>query len=164
MSTPRGARNGWSAFQRPACRRSIGTALCQSGAPSPLWTHRLPGGRRAWCHKHLSIGQVRAVIASRSIYVAFPFLAGTRISEQLGVVLDCVDLNAGVVHIKRIQDKQTGKLIETTKTTSGQRIIPMSERYAECSPRPARRMRRPNREVATGPVTPLIVFGLTEVV
>ena len=30
--------------------------------------------------KHLSIDQVRAVIASDSIYVAFPFLAGTRIS------------------------------------------------------------------------------------
>ena len=77
--------------------------------------------------KHLSIDQVRAVIASGSIYVAFPFLAGTRISEQLGLCWDCVDFDAGVVHIKRVQDKQTGKLIETTKTASGQRIIPMSE-------------------------------------
>ena len=77
--------------------------------------------------KHLSIDQVRAVIASGSIYVAFPFLAGTRISEQLGLCWDCVDFDAGVIHIKRIQDKQTGKLIETTKTASGQRIIPMSE-------------------------------------
>jgi integrase len=76
---------------------------------------------------HLSIDQVRAVIASGSIYVAFPFLAGTRISEQLGLCWDCVDFDAGVVHIKRVQDKQTGKLIETTKTASGQRIIPMSE-------------------------------------
>ena len=77
--------------------------------------------------KHLSIDQVRAVIASGSIYVAFPFLAGTRMSEQLGLCWDCVDFDAGVVHIKRVQDKQTGKLIETTKTASGQRIIPMSE-------------------------------------
>jgi integrase len=77
--------------------------------------------------KHLSIDQVRAVIASDSIYVAFPFLAGTRISEQLGLCWDCVDFDAGVVHIKRAQDKQTDELIETTKTASGQRIIPMSE-------------------------------------
>jgi integrase len=77
--------------------------------------------------KHLSIDQVRTVIASGDIYVAFPFLAGTRISEQLGLCWDCVDFESGVVHIKRVQDKQTGKLIETTKTASGQRIIPMSE-------------------------------------
>ena len=77
--------------------------------------------------KHLSIDQVRAVIASGGIYVAFPLLAGTRISEQLGLCWDCVDFDAGVVHIKRVQDKQTGELIETTKTASGQRTIPMSE-------------------------------------
>jgi integrase len=76
--------------------------------------------------KQLSIEQVRAVIASGSIYVAFPFLAGTRISEQLGLCWDCVDFDAGVIHIRRVQDKRTGKLIETTKTVSGQRTIPMS--------------------------------------
>ena len=38
--------------------------------------------------KHLSIDQVRAVIASGDVYVAFPFLAGTRISEQLGLCWD----------------------------------------------------------------------------
>ena len=77
--------------------------------------------------KHLSIDQVRAVISSGNVYVAFPFLAGTRISEQLGLCWDCVDFDAGVVHIKRVQDKQTGELIETTKTASAQRSIPMSE-------------------------------------
>ena len=35
--------------------------------------------------KHLSIDQVRAVVAGGDIYVAFPFQAGTRISEQLGL-------------------------------------------------------------------------------
>jgi integrase len=35
--------------------------------------------------------------------------------------------DGGAIHIKRVQDKQTGKLIETTKTASGQRVIPMSE-------------------------------------
>jgi integrase len=40
---------------------------------------------------------------------------------------DWVDFDAGAVHIRRVQDKQTGELIETTKTASGQRIIPMSE-------------------------------------
>ena len=38
---------------------------------------------------HLSIDQVQAVIASGSICVAFPFLGGTRISEQLGLCWDC---------------------------------------------------------------------------
>jgi integrase len=76
---------------------------------------------------HLTIDQVRGVIANGGIYVAFPFLAGTRISEQLGLCWDCVDFDAGLIRIKRVQDKQTGRLIETTKTASGQRIIPMSE-------------------------------------
>jgi integrase len=50
-----------------------------------------------------------------------------RISEQLGLCWGCVDFDACVVHIKYVQDKRTGKLIETTKTASGQRTIPLSE-------------------------------------
>ena len=42
-------------------------------------------------------------------------------------MLDCWDIEAGVLHIKRIQDKQTGELMESTKRTSNQRIVPMSE-------------------------------------
>jgi hypothetical protein len=40
---------------------------------------------------------------------------------------DCVDFDAGALHIERVQDKQTGELLESTKRTSNQRIVPMSE-------------------------------------
>jgi len=76
--------------------------------------------------KHLSVEQVRAVVASGNLYVAFPFLAGTRISEQLGLCWDCVDFDANVIRIRRVQDKITGDLIECTKTAAGYRAIPMS--------------------------------------
>lgn len=76
---------------------------------------------------HLSVEQARTVVKSGDIYVAFPFLVGTRISEQLGLCWDCVDFDAGVVHIRRVQDKRSGELIGATKTASSQRSVPMGE-------------------------------------
>ena len=59
------------------------------------------------------------------VYVAFPFLAGTRPSEQLGLLWDDVDFEANVIRIQRIQLRD-GSLSEFTKTAASVRSIPMS--------------------------------------
>jgi|TARA_A100001391_G_scaffold182749_2_gene149492 integrase len=66
----------------------------------------------------------------RGIYYAFPFLAGTRISEQLGLLWDDVDFVANAVHIRCIQERD-GSLTEATKTEAGVRSIPMSATLRE---------------------------------
>lgn len=80
----------------------------------------------------LSPEQVGALIAharqdqDRGIYYAFPFLAGTRPSEQLGLLWDCVDFDANIIRIRRIQERD-GSLTEFTKTEAGSRDIPMGQ-------------------------------------
>lgn len=59
------------------------------------------------------------------IYYAFPFLAGTRPSEQLGLLWSEVDFDRNVIRIRRIQERD-GSLTEMTKTEAGTRDIPMS--------------------------------------
>jgi integrase len=61
----------------------------------------------------------------KGVYVAFPFLAGTRPSEQLGLLWEDVDFDANLIRIRRIQLKD-GTLSEFTKTAAGARSIPMS--------------------------------------
>jgi len=60
----------------------------------------------------------------RGVYYAFPFLAGTRASEQLGLLWDDVDFEAGVIRIRRVQERD-GSLCNMTKTEAGSREIPM---------------------------------------
>jgi integrase len=60
----------------------------------------------------------------RGVFYAFPFLAGTRPSEQLGLLWDEVDFERGVIRICRIQERD-GTLTEMTKTEAGTREIPM---------------------------------------
>jgi integrase len=75
--------------------------------------------------------QVARVIAAakadseRGIYVAFPFLAGTRPSEMLGLMWDAVDFDANAIHIRCIQLRD-GSIAEVTKTEAGLRTVPMS--------------------------------------
>jgi len=84
----------------------------------------------------LTPGQVGKLVAAaksdthRGIYYAFPFLSGTRISEQLGLLWEDVDFGANVVHIRRIQERD-GSLTEATKTEAGARSIPMSATLRE---------------------------------
>lgn len=71
----------------------------------------------------------RLIEASRSdadhgLYYAFPFMAGTRPSEQLGLLWSEVDFDGNVIRIKRIQERD-GTLTEMTKTEAGTREIPM---------------------------------------
>lgn len=79
--------------------------------------------------------QIAAVIAEaradeRGIYYAFPFLAGTRPSEQLGLLWDDVDFDTGAIRICRIQERD-GSLTEMTKTEAGTREIPMGATLRE---------------------------------
>jgi integrase len=60
----------------------------------------------------------------RGIYVAFPFIAGTRPSEQLGLLWEDVDFDAKVIRIRRMQERH-GPISNLTKTVAGTRDIPM---------------------------------------
>ncbi|MCS0496868.1 site-specific integrase [Ancylobacter sp. MQZ15Z-1] len=63
--------------------------------------------------------------AEHGLYYAFAFLAGTRPSEQLGLLWSEVDFERNVIRIVRIQERD-GSLTEMTKTEAGTRTIPMS--------------------------------------
>lgn len=68
--------------------------------------------------------------AEQGVYYAFPFLAGTRPSEQLGLLWSEVDFEKNVIRIRRIQERD-GTLTEMTKTEAGTRDIPMSAMLRE---------------------------------
>jgi integrase len=59
------------------------------------------------------------------IYYAFPFLAGTRPSEQLGLLWQDVDFEANLIRIRRVLERD-GSSTEMTKTEAGTRDIPMA--------------------------------------
>lgn len=65
--------------------------------------------------------------ADKGVYVAFPFLAGTRPSEQLGLLWDAIDFDKNVIRIRSTQ-MRGGALVDMTKTEAGRRDIPMSPR------------------------------------
>jgi integrase len=60
----------------------------------------------------------------RGVYYAFPFLTGTRASEQLGLLWEDVDFGTGVIRIRHMQERD-GSLCDMTKTEAGRREIPM---------------------------------------
>jgi integrase len=78
----------------------------------------------------LSTEQVAQLIAAarqdrdKGIYYAFPFLAGTRPSEQLALLWEDVDFAASVIRICRMQERN-GSITALTKTEAGTREIPM---------------------------------------
>lgn len=63
----------------------------------------------------------------RGAYIAFPFLAGTRPSEQLALLWEDVDFERNVILIQRMQEMD-GRQCEVTKTDAGRREVPMSGR------------------------------------
>ena len=68
--------------------------------------------------------------ARKGMYYAFPFLTGTRPSEQLALQWRDVDLHSGVIHVRRTVE-QNGRLCEFTKTAAGMREIPIAPSLAE---------------------------------
>ena len=78
----------------------------------------------------LTFEQVRNLLAAAQtdpnwgIYYAWPFLTGTRPSEQLAVLWSEIDFARDVVRICRMQEIN-GSLTEVTKTDAGMREIPV---------------------------------------
>ena len=94
---------------------------------APTMPEGLGRGRQRQRKAILMPEQIATLLAEarsdeRGIYYAFPFLAGTRPSEQLGLLWEDVDFEAGVIRIRRIQERD-GSLTETTKTEAGTRDI-----------------------------------------
>ena len=58
------------------------------------------------------------------VYYAFPFLAGTRPSEQLALHWEDVDFDRNVITIRRMLEKD-GTITNFTKTEAGMREVPM---------------------------------------
>jgi integrase len=96
----------------------------------------LPRARHKQKKAILTPEQIARLIAAakqdpeNGIYYAFPFLAGTRPSEQLGLLWSEVDFEKNVVRIRRIQERE-GSLTEMTKTEAGTRDVPMSASLRE---------------------------------
>lgn len=61
----------------------------------------------------------------RGIFVAFPFLTGVRVSEQLGILWEDVDLDRNTITVRRVQERD-GTMTDQTKTEAGERDIPIS--------------------------------------
>lgn len=61
----------------------------------------------------------------RGVYYAFPFLAGTRPSEQLALHWEDVDFERNLIRIHRMQERD-GSLTNVTKTDADMREVPMS--------------------------------------
>jgi integrase len=79
----------------------------------------------------------------KGIYYAFPFLTGVRPSEQLALLWEDVDIGAGSIRIRRMQERD-GSITDLTKTAAGTREIPISpllasmlERWQHACPRKA---------------------------
>jgi integrase len=78
----------------------------------------------------LTTEQVARLVAAarqdqeRGIYYAFPFLCGTRPSEQLALLWEDVCFSSGVIQIRRMQERD-GSITALTKTEAGTREVPM---------------------------------------
>lgn len=92
---------------------------------------RASGKLRSHKKSILSLEQVAVLLAAawddeeRGIYYAFPFLAGSRPSEQLALLWRDVDVENGIIHIRRMQELD-GSICNFTKTPASVRDVPMS--------------------------------------
>ena len=97
----------------------------------PAMPSKLGRGRAKVKKAILTTEQVGKVIAAcrndplKGVYVAFPFLTGTRPSEQLALTWEDVDFDRNVIRIQRMQEMD-GRICDITKTAAGRRDIPMS--------------------------------------
>jgi integrase len=124
-----------SAYTANVAKKYLRAALALAAedyhAKIPLMPSRLGRGRTRPKKLILSPEEVGRLLraawddVAQGIYYAFPFLAGTRPSEQLALVWNDVDLVAGTIHVHRAQSKD-GAISSLTKTPAGDRKIPMS--------------------------------------
>lgn len=100
------------------------------GVRAPPMPTNLSRARQRRKKAILAPAQVQILLAGArqdltyGVYYAFPFLAGTRPSEQLGLLWEDVDFEANVLRIRRVQERD-GSLTDTTKTEAGTREVPM---------------------------------------
>lgn len=100
------------------------------GVRAPAMPNNLARRRSKAKKAILTPEQIAVLITSakadpeHGVYYGFPFLAGTRPSEQLGLLWSEVDFERGVIRICRIQERD-GSLTDMTKTEAGTREIPM---------------------------------------
>lgn len=106
------------------CNRKIAQDLGGDNCHNIDRIMRLPGTINVPNKKKRSVGRTEALAH------AFPFLAGTRISEQLGLLWEDVDFEHNLIRICRIQERD-GSLTETTKTEAGLREVPMAPSLRE---------------------------------
>jgi integrase len=100
------------------------------GVRTPRMPTVLGRGRHKTRKTILTPEQVRVVLDAaredkrQGIYYAFPFLVGTRPSEQLGLLWDDVDFDADVIRIRRTQEND-GAIVDLAKTEAGVRDVPL---------------------------------------
>ena len=102
---------------------------------APTMPEGLGRGRQRTRKTILMPDQIATLLASarsdeRGIYYAFPFLAGTRPSEQLGLLWEDIDSDEGVIRVRRIQERD-GSLTNMTKTEAGTREVPIGTTLRE---------------------------------
>ena len=102
------------------------------GVRPPMMPKRLGRGKGKVKKAILVAADVATILRAarddkeHGIFVAFPFLAGTRPSEQLGLLWSEVDLDKRIIRIRRVMDRVEG-LVEVTKTAAGRREIPICQ-------------------------------------
>jgi integrase len=112
-------------------RAALALAAEDFGLRVPAMPSKLGRGRPKTKKAILTPEQVGLLLKAavedkqKGIYYAFPFLTGVRPSEQLGLLWEDVDLDAGVIGIKRMLERD-GSISEFTKTAAGTREIPIS--------------------------------------
>jgi len=108
----------------------LGLAAEDFGVRPPPMPRRLSRGGPKMKKAILLPEQVRTLLAQAKndkeygIFYSFPFLAGTRPSEQLGLLWQDVDFKKKEIHIRRMQEAD-GTIVNITKTAAGFRTIPM---------------------------------------
>lgn len=105
-------------FRPPAMPRKLGR-----GRPKPQKTILRPD------QISLLVQQARRD-PQYGIYYAFPFLVGTRPSEQLGLLWEDIDFERNIIRIRRMQENN-GSLTDFTKTEAGFREVPMGSLVRE---------------------------------
>lgn len=119
------------------CRQLLKLCLNMAEEDFGIRTPKLPQnmtrGTKRVKKQILTIEQLRYLVEEMKkdkewgIYVAWPFLTGTRIGEQLGLLWKDIDFSNNQIFICRTQMFGTGELSEMTKTDAGHRIIPMND-------------------------------------
>lgn len=129
------------AYSATKTKQTLGTVLAIAGEDynlrPPVLPRRIGKGRKKTKRAILLPDQVSKLLREarkdkdRGLYYAFPFLAGTRPSEQLGLLWQDIDFEKNLIHICRMQEMNDGKITNITKTDAGNRFIPMSKMLRE---------------------------------